>query len=67
MTNIQDQEWKNELQSEIHQIHHKLKSITNKLEVAKEIEKWLGQLYPQIEKLNKEIEELKKTLEMKND
>ena len=67
MTNIQDEEWRNELRSEIHQIHHKLKSITNKLEVAKEIEKWLGQLYPQIEKLNKEIEELKKTLEMKND
>ena len=67
MTNIQDQEWKNGLQSEIHQIHHKLKSITNKLEVAKEIEKWLGQLYPQIEKLNKEIEELKKTIDKNND
>ena len=64
MTNIQDQEWKNELQDEIHQIKHKLKSLTNRVEIN---ETELEALLHGIGTVINEIEELKKTLDKNND
>ena len=64
MKNIQDQEWKNELQSEISEIHRKIKSLTIKLEIS---ENKLEDLNHGIGTVINEIEELKKTLDKNND